>query len=261
MGNNNSIGETANFDAETYSRSFTSFSGADVVATFNGRTIGELQGISYSVSREKAAIYTMGSPDPRSFSRGKRSISGQVVFAQFDRDALVDEMNKSYSGAPKMGLIQQYRANVSGKNYGGDSQYGLEDQILSGLQSTNSSGQTTYGINTWDDQMTKLGYAKSADGGFDDTNLVGSYKAEYADQLLPFNVAITMANEYGARAGMEIYGLELLNEASGFSIDDVVSAKAYTFVARKLKGVTPKERTLVSGGSGYSFTSEKSLAS
>lgn len=249
------------FDAESYSRTFSSFSGADVVANFNGRVIGELQGISYAVSREKAAIFTMGSPDPRSFSRGKRSISGQVVFAQFDRDALVDEMNKSYSNAPKMGLIQQYKTNMSGANQAGDNAYGLENQILSGLKSTNSNGQATAGINTWDEQMTNLGYAQSGDGGFDDSNLVGSYKAEYADQLMPFNVAITMANEYGSRAGMEIFGLELLNESSGYSIDDVVSAKAYTFVARKLSGVKPKERLLVTGNSGYSFTSGKGIAS
>jgi hypothetical protein len=53
-----------------YQKTYTTFSGADIVATFNGRVIGELQAITYSVTREKAPVYTMGSPDPRSFSRG-----------------------------------------------------------------------------------------------------------------------------------------------------------------------------------------------
>ena len=53
-----------------YNANYTSFSGADIVATINERVIGELQAISYSVTREKTPIYTMGSPDPRSFSRG-----------------------------------------------------------------------------------------------------------------------------------------------------------------------------------------------
>lgn len=61
---------------EEYTRTFTSFSGSDMVATFNGRVIGELQAVSYSVQREVAPVYTMGSPDARSFSRGKRGISG-----------------------------------------------------------------------------------------------------------------------------------------------------------------------------------------
>lgn len=41
---------------EQYTRTYSSFSGCDIVATFNGRVIGELQAITYSVSREKANI-------------------------------------------------------------------------------------------------------------------------------------------------------------------------------------------------------------
>ncbi|MDK2600707.1 hypothetical protein QO179_24745 [Bacillus stercoris] len=71
-----------------YTKTFTSFSGADIVATFNGRVVGELQAITYSVTREKAPIYVMGDPNPKSFSRGKRGIAGSLVFTVFDRDAL-----------------------------------------------------------------------------------------------------------------------------------------------------------------------------
>lgn len=39
-----------------YTRTYTSFSGCDIVATFNEKIIGELQGITYSVSREKASV-------------------------------------------------------------------------------------------------------------------------------------------------------------------------------------------------------------
>ena len=58
-----------------YTATYTSFSGSDIIATFtppNGQAvvIGELQAITYSITREKAPIYTLGSPDPRSFSRG-----------------------------------------------------------------------------------------------------------------------------------------------------------------------------------------------
>jgi hypothetical protein len=53
-----------------YQKTYTTFSGSDIVATFNGRVIGELQAITYSVTREKSPVYTMGNPNPRSFSRG-----------------------------------------------------------------------------------------------------------------------------------------------------------------------------------------------
>ncbi|SFJ66214.1 hypothetical protein SAMN02799624_05440 [Paenibacillus sp. UNC496MF] len=226
---------------EGYSRTFSSFSGADIVATFNGRLIGELQAISYSVVREVAPIYTMGSPDPRSFSRGKRGISGSLIFTQFDRDALMDEMKKQYQGAPVMQTFQQFVANSSQ----------FENAIISGLKGT----ERGYGVKAWDDVMTQLGYANvSGAGEFDDSAITGFYTPEYADQLMPFNIAISMANEFGQRAGMEIYGLQILNEGSGFSVDDVVTAKAYTWVARKVKGVTPKENLRSEGGDSYNGT-------
>lgn len=214
---------------ENYTRTFSSYSGADIVATFNGRVIGELQALTYSVSREVVPIYTMGSPDPKSFSRGKRGISGSLVFIVFDRDALIEEMKKDYGGkAPQLLNFQTFHANTGT----------LEDQIIKGLKSKGANGEDTYGIATWNEQMTNLGYASAGD--FNPDNLVGFYEPEYADQLMPFNITITMANEFGSRSGMEIYGVQLLNEGTGFSIDDVVTAKAYSFVARKVKGIQKK---------------------
>jgi hypothetical protein len=222
---------------EEYTRTFSSFAGSDIVATFNGRLIGELQAITYSVAREVAPIYTMGSADARSFSRGKRGISGSLVFVQFDRDALLDEMKKNYDNkAPQMMRYQSFAGNANGIGSGG--QVGLEEQILNGLKATRGTS-TGYGIETWDEKMTELGYG--ATNNFNADNLTDFYVPEYADQLMPFNITITMANEFGQRAGMELYGIQLLNEGSGFSIDDVITAKAYTFVARKIKGVERKD--------------------
>ena len=84
--------------AQEYTKTYTSFSGCDIVASFNGKVIGELQGITYSVSREKAPIYTMGSAEPRSFSRGKRGIAGSLVFTVFNRDALIEEFKDKLNG-------------------------------------------------------------------------------------------------------------------------------------------------------------------
>ena len=43
----------------------------------------ELQAISYAITREKAPIYTMGSADPRAYSRNKRGIAGNLVWINF----------------------------------------------------------------------------------------------------------------------------------------------------------------------------------
>lgn len=197
--------------AQEYTKTYTSFSGCDIVASFNGKAIGELQGITYSVSREKAPIYTMGSAEPRSFSRGKRGIAGSLVFTVFNRDALIEEFKDKLNGE-NLG-IQKFKANASNKNY--------------------------LSIEEWDAQMS--GHTGYNEGPSDNgelsgkvSDLVGKYAPVYADEILPFDITITMANEYGQRAVLVIYGVELLNEGSGYSIDSVTTEKAYTFVARRV---------------------------
>ena len=54
----------------SYTATYTSFSGCDIQAVLDGTIIGNLMGISYSITREKAPLYTMGSKDPRGYSRG-----------------------------------------------------------------------------------------------------------------------------------------------------------------------------------------------
>lgn len=47
-------------EAKRTARGFGMFGGADIVATFNGQVIGELQSISYEVERERAPTYELG---------------------------------------------------------------------------------------------------------------------------------------------------------------------------------------------------------
>ena len=94
--------------ANGYSKTFNSFSGVDMICTFGGKVIGELQGISYTIQREKAPIYTMGSADPRSFSRGKRGIAGSVVFVVLDRSALLETMRNVPYIANAHDILEEY---------------------------------------------------------------------------------------------------------------------------------------------------------
>jgi hypothetical protein len=53
----------------------------------------------------------------------------------------------------------------------------------------------------------------------------------YSDQVLPFDVTLSGANEYGAMCSAKIFGVEILNEGWGISIDDAVTEMQATFVA------------------------------
>lgn len=211
MGNNNTA-------YAEYSKSYTAFSGCDIVATFNGKVIGELQAITYNVTREKAPVYTMGSAEPRSFSRGKRGIAGTLVFTVFNRDALIEEFKPMLNG----------------------SSLGIQKYVMNDPTTVNETLGITTGfgsVDDWDKQMTKLagGSDDGTTGGTDNVNkLVDTFEPVYADEILPFDITVTFANEYGQKAVLVIYGVELLNEGTAYSIDAVTTEKAYTFVARRV---------------------------
>ena len=65
---------------------------------------------------------------------------------------------------------------------------------------------------------------------------VSGFKTEaqpwYSDHILPFDVTLAGTNEIGAATTMKIFGVEILNEGSGVSIDDAVTEMQATFVAR-----------------------------
>jgi hypothetical protein len=177
---------------EQINRTFNSFSGADITAVFAGQTIGTIQAFSYSIQREKAAIYTMGSANPRSFSRGKRMIAGSLIFILFDANPVLSHFSKA-----------QFLADTE--------EVGFE---------------------------SRFGNGANADVDLDDEGFESHQLATptYVDQIPPFDVVISAVNEYGARASMTVSGVELMNENSGFSIDDIVVEQQYTFIAT---GITP----------------------
>lgn len=197
-----------------YNANYTSFSGADIVATINDRVIGELQAISYSVTREKTPIYTMGSPDPRSFSRGKRGIAGSMVFTVFNNDAL-EFLKKD--------------PNING--------------IYTAYANTRPTAPTVPGevplyefltADQWEEK-----FKEASNSGANGVKNFKAVEAYYVDEIKPFNITITLHNEYGNAARFSLLGCEILNEGSGMSIDDITTEKACTFVARSLSHLVP----------------------
>jgi hypothetical protein len=64
--------------------------------------------------------------------------------------------------------------------------------------------------------------------------LVSPTKARLSDQLLPFDITLVGANEYGHTTKMVIYGVEIMSESGGVSIDDMVLEKQMQFLARSI---------------------------
>lgn len=179
---------------QKYLNTYTTFSGSDIVATFGGVEIGALSGITFSVTREKAPIYTMGSPNPRSFSRGKRGIAGSLIFTVFDRSALYQMLDENRASDRTQWFYTRSHNTIPG-------------------DASHSRGIV-------EDSAFGTGITKKI--------------PHYADQIPPFDITITFANEYGQAAVRSVYGVELLNEGSGASMDDIVIEETMTYVAREL---------------------------
>ena len=200
-------------DVDKHTKTYSTFGGSDIVCSFDDVVIGECQAITYSITREKVAVYTLGSAEPRSFSRGKRGIAGNLVFIVFNRDALLSSLGdrkiSKYKGNDVVTILNEY-----------------DTRFLS--------------MDKWDDYMTNAALDNA--GQPDEyTNALVNDQAQpiYADELLPFDITISCANEYGQRAVTVIYGVEILNEGVGFSIDSPTSERAYTFVARAVDSMVP----------------------
>ena len=192
----------------TWSKTYNSFSGCDMIATFGGVVIGELQGISFTVQREKAPVYTMGEADPRSFSRGKRGIAGSLVFVVFDRSALLEIMRD-----------RPYIANASI----------AEEFVVRELTSPQFSADLHRSVGMLG---TFAGAANKKVSQISLDKVIA--RPQYLDQVYPFDIVITASNEYGAFASMEIHGVEILNQGSSMSIDDITTDEACTFIATRI---------------------------
>jgi len=222
--------------SSTYSNAYNSFSGVDIKAVFASVEMASLQGISYSVTREKAPVYTMGCSDPRSFSRGKRGMAGTLVFTVFDRHALLGAIGGL---APDGGLLFQsdiddIRPDFSTVGTG----------TLTGQPLGSTSGVTP--ADTVDTQESPI----VSVGG--DQELAFAW---FADQLPPFDISLAAANEYGHLAVMRIFGVEVLNEGSGISVDDIQTEQQHTYLSRTMIPWTPvnsPNATAIAGQGGVS---------
>ena len=192
---------------------YTSFGGADITMVIGTTIVGSLQAISYSVTREKGPIYVMnGSANPIAFARGKRAVAGTLVLLTIDQQAFLNHMQQTASG-------------TGAKFYGqtSDIKYDYNDTSIESLFAAdlnNNPVADTTGVsetNTLNNNFNRQ---------FTD--------AWYADQVLPFDVNIVAANEYGQAMKKSIIGVEILNEGGGVSIDDLVIEEQYTYIARDM---------------------------
>lgn len=221
-------------------KTYSTFTGTDITTVFGNMTVTTLQAISYSITRQKAPIYRMGLADPVSMGRSKRGIAGSIIMTMFDRHALADIMKVS-TFAAKKGSYETTDANPY-KHLNESKPF--DDMYGKTLQTSPATNQenNTIGQEILLDQGYNVGQTVATQS----TNLGGAVAESstpmYADQLLPFDVSMVGANEYGQCAAMRMYGLEILNEGYGASVDDVSNEMQMTYLAKFISPWVPQAR-------------------
>lgn len=187
-----------------------------------------------------------------------------MVFAVFDQDSLIAAMkriwdkiappamftaagniaiagNESFANALEMSrwnlTADEAIAKQMSGNYGFSGTSAVTNNTVAG---SNGSPQldTEGNVTGWNSSTTQI----RVPAGF---SPIRGDNVLYADQLPPFDVTLTFANEYGQCAFQKIYDIDILNEASGASVDTIVMERQITYIARRIsplvKGVYSRD--------------------
>lgn len=185
---------TAPVISNSYSKTNTSFSGADIVATvtpLGGKPIvfGEVQTLSYSIYRPTTAVYALGSINPKGVVRGQRTIAGSLIFTVFDRHVLKQ-------------VIESYN-------------WGMTDKQLDNTQLglTNRYGEGYYGYEFTGSELKEMKINMKT------------------DEMPPFDINITFLNEHGNSATLNLFGVHILTEGQTMSIEDMITENTMQYIA------------------------------
>lgn len=153
----------------------------------------------------------------------KRGIAGSLIFTIFDRSALYNMINRGDGTGAKY-----YARPTDVANPG--------EYAASRLAITGAPG--SLGV-PFEDIARRIRNVNARGGSADIAAngqvLVNDMRpVNYVDQMPPFDVVLSAQNEMGHRMGMQIFGVELLNQGSGVSIDDIVVEAQMTWVARSI---------------------------
>lgn len=216
---------------------YHAYSGCDMQVYMGGHLCGSLQALTISITRETLPLYVMGDPNIKTIVRGKRGIAGTLVFTNFDRHALLLDHFKSVAGNKFIyGKKLQEILNTSPSQYSG---VNLADTL--GLDNSTSN-------------PTVVNTAQISQELSETYNLIMNRPLQYSDQIPTFDICLTMVNDEGSASFATVNGVTLINEGYGFTMDDLSSESAYTFIARSVTPLVAMSQ-LFTTGSGYGTNS------
>lgn len=242
----------------------TVFTGGDICAYINQIPVTNLESSSWTIQVDVVPNYVMGSRDAVAYTTGRRQISGTLVFSQYDRHALLEQVfqlsslgfttqgalwnsDNSTAAALQNSTITTTVNNTTNSQIGGLT---LPGTFAGASQLTGSpAGAYTIvsGINpgTAQQQMAALNLQGLTSTQYDQfvqqaaqatAQVLGSTNLNYVDQIPPFDLTLIGVSRTGVAAKCSIFGIQCTTESGGFSSADISNAIGISYVAL---GVSP----------------------
>lgn len=152
--------------------------------------------------------------------------------------------NTSFSGADMVATI-----TITGSEYNNAVVYTIGDiQTLSySLHMERGSVRSLGNINAKDHTNGPRTIAGSLVFAVFDRHFIYKIKEQLGvtrqmlpDEMPPFDITVSFANEYGSRSSLRIYGVRLINEGEVLSVSDVYTENTYQYVARNIEPLSPE---------------------
>lgn len=204
---------------------YTSLSGTEIHAVFDTVKFGDLHMVKYATQRDVANIHVMGRVDSVGTGKGKRQTSGACVFTVFDKDRLLEAINKNPSK-------QIFLTNHELLNYG-DGTSSVDRGVLLRNAFNNTRRFNTINPDIVNGQLSTFQNSSSI---FDISSYGENSKIQLADQIPPFDITLVGISEVAPKSAsrMVIHGVQFTSDSGGTSIDDLVLERQLTFIARRI---------------------------
>lgn len=188
--------------------------------------LGAIQTLSISTFRSKKEVRSLGFQHVMGYARGSRTIGGHLVFALLEKHPF----NETGSSTHANGVLDNSSGflNKEGLDSG--------QFIAGGQQLDTEEGNQFVAPAPGDPPAYVHDYSLYKKHQYDftwDSQRWG--ETMYVDELPPFDIVITFANEAGNNGIIEIYGVEIQEEGMTLSIEDLFTEVTYSYTARGAK--------------------------
>ena len=229
-------------DEQAIGRTRPTFTGSDMFCHINNKHVRNIESVTWSSSVEVVGDYVMGSRNAQAYRTGKRVIVGTMVFSQYDRHAVLEEVfNLSNPDNP----IRTYQDlwNLDKGNLP------IASRIISNPTSVKTNGRVTANVYTASTQITNNSLydvqlaTRTAGLTLADfetrfqqnlaqaARLKGAVKIDYADMIPLFDLTITGINTRGETTTCGIFGIQITQETAGVSSNDMTNSVGVSFTA------------------------------